>query len=335
MKKIRNKITIAIISLLSIYSLGFGNKGSLPSDLDEFLRIASEEQKDSLYAMHELVSFHESPYGVGETFDLQTSNAACENVTIQKVLGGGGSKKAVLLTDGRVLMLPNMDVDYFGRIAMWWPKTVDGEAAMAQFLEKIGVPALNREKGYLIIPSKTNSAISYKLPVLVADSFEQYANRGWFIMDVKNPESSFYPEEWQKSGGITAENWEKTFYPLMQDIVIMNLNGIAPGTDSHNVVLMKGEDGSFHLRYFGFDFGGKHRITTPPSEETRLQLAKRTDEEICETVPWTAFFIIGEIVNQYKGSVPSEVITKHFLRCEFITEMLNNLNLPNRELTEL
>lgn len=337
------KTIIATISLLLINNLAFGSKVSPYGNLAEVAWSLSKNQKNSLYAMHELLFFYKSPYGVDETFCLQTSDTEHENVTVKECIGGGGSKKALLLTDGRVIMFPNTDVDNIIGTAKWWPDAVTKEAAVAHFLEEIDVPALNRKKAYLIIPSKNNSTISYRLPVLLSDSFAQYADRGWFVVDSKNPRSSFYPEgEWRKLWGTDLKSWGKTFDLLIRDLLILSLNGIYPNQDCRNVILVKGEDEAFHLRYFGFDFGGKYGTITPPSEETRLR-SKKTSQQICSSVSENAKLIIYEFVWfdvlrrdvwDFKDSA-AELIAEHFSSCEFITEIFSNLDVSDYELLEL
>lgn len=347
MKHIYRTLTV-VISLLLINNLAFGSKGSLPSDLDKWLENFSEEQTDSLYAMHELWTLHESPYAVGETFCLQTSNSECETVTVKEVLGGGGSKKAVLLEDGRVLMFPNTDVDHFVNIANWWPNTVTKEAAMADYLEEIDIPALNREKGYLIIPSKENSEKSYKLPVLVADSFEQYADRGWFILDCKTSSSIYPKEKWKKDWGTSLESWDNTFDLLIRDLWTLALNGVCPGRDARNFVLIKGDDGSFDLRYFGFDFGGKYGTATPPSSEERLELANMTHQEICSIMSYHVKYMVRYFITEillpfpwppetdiYAAYSASEDISEYYSSCEYITEVISSPDVPKHDLTEL
>lgn len=330
--------TTIILILLSINNLAFGSKGDLPSDLKGVLEIFNKEQTDSMYAMHELISLHKNEYGIGETFSLQTSNGECESVKLEKTLGQGGSKKAVLLTDGRVIMLPNTDVDYYVRIARWWPDTVTDEAAMADFLEEIDVPALNRQKAYLIIPSKKDSTISYKLPVLLSDSFAQYEDRGWCVLDYKNGSScSHIQKDWETFWKTDLKSSEKIFDLLIRDLLILSLNGISLNSDSTNAVVIKKDDGSFKLRYFGFDFGGKYGATTVPSEKKRSMSAQKTKEQICSEISKNANLIIEASVGYgvLEDDSLAQDIANHFSSCEYIMEILSNLNLRNHDLTEL
>lgn len=243
--------------------------GNLPYNIQEIVKKLSQDQANSFNAMHELLCSYKNPYGIGETFCLQTAlESSCEFVTVEKTIGQGGSKKAVLLTDGRVAMFPNTDQDSFVGTAHWWPETVKNEAAMATFLESIEVPALNRKQAYLAIQSKSSEETSYKLPILLSDSFEQYASRGWFVFDNKCSRSTIRSD--QEEWSFELNSWKNTVTPLLKDIWKLVSNNIVPGGDAHNLVLLQTDQDSFALRYFGFDFGGKYGSKTPPSLENSI-----------------------------------------------------------------
>ena len=160
-----------------------------PSSYADAFKSFSIEQKNTYCAMHELKHIQQNSYGISKTFCLQTADTECKAVTFTKTIGQGGFKKAALLDDGTVLMFPNVDVDSVLSRTFAWTTTVDNEDNTVKFLEEIGVPALNRKKAYLVVQ---NNEESYKLPVLHSDSFEQYAAKGWFIRDNKNPQSSLF-----------------------------------------------------------------------------------------------------------------------------------------------
>ncbi len=305
--------------------------GNFPSYIQRGMAKLSNEQTTSLYAMQNLLCSYTSIYGIGEKFCLQMKlESNCEYVTIEEIIGQGGSKKAVLFTDGRVAMLPNMDVDNFIGIAQWWPENVKNEVSMAVFLENIGVPALNRKEAFLTIPNKNDENASYKLPIFLSDSFEQYASRGWFVYDCKYRPSTIRSDK--EKWSFEVNSWKQVITPLLIDTWKLVSNNIIPSRDSMNLVLVNTEQDSFVLRYFGFDFGGKHASQVAPPLENAVTTIEWDSNKCDRVAKLTKIMLAGFIQDRLKrlknyDEVDNFIdkIEEHFLNCEFLKAEISNI----------
>ncbi len=312
-----------------------------PAHVREQMETHSPEQQQTFYALHELLCFYDKKYALGETLILQTSEGDFR-VTLKEIMGQGGSKKAILLDQGSVIMVPNIDSDSFIKAARWWPESVNHETTMAAYLEKIHVPALNRRKAYLVIPSKANRELSYRLPVFLSDSFEQYASKGWYIFDIKGPpQASFFcPQEFQK-WDFNLSVWQDVIPPFLRDLATLathNMNGLI-GRDASNYALVKQEDGSFALRYFGFDFGGKYGSSTVSTKDTPVgETLPKDPDAICASTAYIARSIIqdfifnrlytklerdGQTIDYMKIYNFSTRASEHFSSCDFIRKVFS------------
>lgn len=314
----------------------------IDSGFREYTEKLSNEQIDSIYAMRELSCFHENQYGEGDIFTLSTKESEYE-VTIGSIIGQGGSKKAVLLNNGKVAMLP---ATHFTGLASWWPETVTEESKMADFLDKIDIPALNREKAYINIPSTDNPGTSYKLPVLLYDSFEQYASKGWYVFDNKNYKSTIYSNNECGHWNTELNTWAAPIKTLVADLWKLSVNGVNIEVDSRNLVLVEKEDSDFELHFFGFDFGGKYGSTTVPS--TAINLPTATTEQICEAISdnlkqQVKNFVFGRLAHETDhcpgGKISNSILYKfsasageHFSSCDFIGEAMSSQNHDSPEL---
>jgi hypothetical protein len=201
--------------------------------------------------------------------DFYLSN---QKIEVSKIPGSGGTKWAYQLKDGRVFMYPGFDFSKPNRIGRWEETIVPHEAKTAEFLSEIGVPVLNRVQAELLIRNKRTGK-EHLFPVLLSDSFETYANRGWFIEDVKNPnEHSWSRENVEKRGykfGVfdseteldSVHRWAKAVSPLLRDLAKLWRHNVDLVGDSSNFAIVKAsnKDGiNWHIRYFGFDIGGEY-----------------------------------------------------------------------------
>lgn len=312
-----------------------------PSHADGFENF-SIEQKNTYCAMYELETVQQNAYGIGKTFCLQTENTECKTITVNKTIGEGGFKKAALLNDGTVIMFPNVDVHSVISRSYAWEITVDNEANTAKFLEEIGVPGLNRKKAYLIIQ---NGEETYKLPVLHSDSFAQYAAKGWFVRDNKNPRSSFVSDKEKGHWEYDFKVWEEPIKPLIRDVAKLILNGFKSITgDAGNIVLIKKDTGDLEFHYFGFDFNGPTGTRdTVPSEEFRLKMQKYSVHDKCEEIASTTKSLVSDIVyhSLYNLSLGKEKkdfkttedfsykVGDHFLTCDFIEQVVGESSTTN------
>lgn len=202
-------------------------------------------------------------FELGGTYRLiDPETQISKDIVLKGYLGRGGSKLALETEDGLAIVIPNLSIDGIYAAAQWWEKNIDGEVDVANFLDDIGVPALNRKKAILVLSAEQN----LKLPLFVSDSFNKYAENGWHIIDAKNARSSSWKESQtifrNSSEAMKFQNWDAVIAPLFSDFYNLALNYFSVGLDSSNYALVKEENpyspNQYKLRYFGYDFGGKY-----------------------------------------------------------------------------
>ncbi len=296
----------------------------------------SIEQKNTYCAMYELQTVQKNAYGLGMTFCLQTANTECKTVTVTKIIGEGGFKKAALLDDGTVIMFPNVNRASVISRAYTWPITVDNEANTAKFLDEIDVPGLNRKKAYLVVQ---NNEELYELPVLHSDSFAQYSAKGWFIRDPKYSQSSFVSDKEKGYWEYDFKVWEEPIKPLVRDVAKLVLNGFnSINNDSGNIVLKENDIGGFEFHYFGFDFNGLTGTENAvPSEQERTHAQQYTTRDMCDSIASKTKSLIASIVyhslyslhlskEENKSSREamdfSYKVGDYFLTCDFIEQVV-------------
>jgi len=184
--------------------------------------------------------------------------------TLVDVLGTGGSKKAIALQRGRVLMVPNMDWDTLYEIWPRWRRIVYEEVAMSNLLTKMGLLNPRAQRVSLFFSEGSNAPT---MPAFLSESFESLGHtQGWFIIDAKNTSSS----TWKKGENflfkaeddrLNAQNWDSVVDSLLTDIAKISLYGLGIGGDSLNLAILKKSCDSiaslYEIRYFGFDFTHK------------------------------------------------------------------------------
>lgn len=177
-----------------------------------------------------------------------------------RTLESGGSKLATLLGNGQVMM-----TDIYDGLSTTGFENVYRESMCAKVATEIGIPALNRKAFFI----SSNPDLSDHIPwshlndlFLVSDSFEKYAERGWHIIDSKNPGSVFVGYKASGNFNLELKSWETAVKPLIHDIKAIFAYEFPHGLDSENGAFVKKDDGSFELRYFTFDFGGTPGTTS-------------------------------------------------------------------------
>ncbi len=232
-----------------------------------------------------------------------TNSEGSKQQTIVSELGEGGSKTAFQLEDEadkeKVVLLPNMSVDPLSDIAKRWERMVDEEVSMSQHLRAIGLLCCPLEKVSVSSASSSNKLI----PAYTTDSFKSLAaNRGWFIIDVKNPKSSIWTGQIFKNevDPYVPQNWDLPFRSLTIDIAKLVYHNIPIGHDSCNLAIVKKStptDDLIEVRYFGFDFSDKNYPLQIPSHLPNLDdkehISEMVDhilEKLLDTVLIDVFF---------------------------------------------
>lgn len=197
--------------------------------------------------------------------------------TLGGILGAGGSKKAVALTEGRALIIPNMDTDPLKHIVPRWKRMVYEEVKMSKFLTEIGILNPVSKKVSLSISEDPFAA---RIPAYVCETFDSLAStKGCFIIDIKNPLSSTWQQDENflfdsEEDRLADSNWDSVLDSLLTDVSKMLKYGIKPEFDSLNLAIVKKPSTStkcqYEVRYFGFDFSSKYHKLTLPSHEASV-----------------------------------------------------------------
>lgn len=210
---------------------------------------------------------------IGSSILCVIDHTGMHQETLLKVLGGGGSKKAIQLAKGRALLLPNMDEDSIAEIALRWERMVSEEVAMSRILNRIGLlsPSLEQVN---IIPSEISED---KISAYISETFEELGKtNGWFIIDIKNRDSSTWKEGkdflfQSEEERLNEENWDSAVDSVLTDIEKICLYDIPAGRDSLNIAILKKPSESavcqHEIRYFGFDFSDKDTPLAIPEDK--------------------------------------------------------------------
>ncbi len=206
---------------------------------------------------------------------IQDSEGLHKDVLLE-VVGYGCFKKAVKLESGRVLLIRNVDlgnidihnIKLVQEIAAVWQRAVKEEVFMSQLLSKLNLLSpLSREVRVFLAPDAAVSIAAYS-----SESFDQALRRGVHVIDTNTPKVStwkycenrlFSLEEDRRK----LEFWDSMVKPLLIDVAQVCKYGVPYlGKDSLNVAIVKISDDppSYAIRYFGFDFSSKYRVSKLP-----------------------------------------------------------------------
>lgn len=214
---------------------------------------------------------------------------------LQLLLGDGGSKKAIKIANGRALLLPNLDVDSLDSVISRWRRMVQEETTMGQVLARIGLLGVRHQKVEVAVDEFPQE----KLPAYVCESFASLIDKGWFIIDGKNSNSStwqlgksFLFDTLEKK--ITPENWYPIIDSLVSDVAKLMVYDLPMNYDCMNLAVVKKgtKKAEYELRYYGFDFSSKYIYMTVPSLEKRdifEKDPKRTFHSLIELIFWYEF----------------------------------------------
>lgn len=183
--------------------------------------------------------------------------------TLSKVLGCGGSKKAIQISEGRVLILPNMDADSVNVVAERWERMVLEETKMSEILSKRGLLSSSPKQVFV-----ANDEFSeHVIPAYICESFENLEKKGWYILDSKNLNSS----TWKTTKShlfnsdeerLEASNWDSVTDELLTDVAKICFYDLPADGDALNLAIVKKPSetaiSQYEIRYFGFDFSSKH-----------------------------------------------------------------------------
>ncbi len=199
--------------------------------------------------------------------------------SVQKILGNGGCKKAIQLSKGKALLIPNMDCDDMGAIQSRWPRIVEEEIQMSIFLQSIGLLGLQLQKVKVFSEKDSEHCIL----AYVTDSFDKLKEKNIYIIDAKNEESSTWKDNRKLFRNIedakNPKNWRPIIELLAKDIAKLVHYQLPLGGDSFNVAIVGSHD-DYKIRYFGFDYTSKvHKISIPVVEEKKSSQVDKSQEK--------------------------------------------------------
>ncbi|MCB1072627.1 MAG: hypothetical protein KDK96_05945 [Chlamydiia bacterium] len=178
-----------------------------------------------------------------------------DKVQLGKILGSGGSKHAVIISEESVLMFPKTDL-------ATWHRMVNEEVTVSEKLSELGILNVQSRKVSIFLSADDGEKpfVAYVCP-----SFEHLAEQGIFVIDGKNPQSTTlkHPLFSGNDDRYSMENWIPIVTPLLSDIFVLAKHNLLFGPDSQNVAVVKGKEGettTYKARYFGFDFSSKYFV---------------------------------------------------------------------------
>lgn len=212
---------------------------------------------------------------------LKQGDSSCQESIIAE-LGSGGCKRAIQLSHGRALLIPNMDTDSLESICSIWKRVVEEEVSTSQEYQKAGLLTTFPKQVAVSLSADSHEGA---IPALLCESFENLGKtKNWYILDQKNSRSStwIYGKDFlfkSEEDRLKKENWDQIFHPLLDDIVKICLLDLPDNQDSQNIAIVKRTDTStaslYEVRYLGFDFTHKHGSLGPLTKD---QQAKEKDD---------------------------------------------------------
>ena len=217
--------------------------------------------------------------------------------TLLRILGEGGSKKAIQISEGRALILPNMDVDPIEGVAKRWNRMVLEEVRMSKILHELGLLSpLSKQVGVTFTESS-----EHVIPAYISETFESLNRKGWYIIDTKIIKNSTWKHGknflfQSKEERLNEKNWDLVFDSVLTDIAKICFYDIPVGGDSLNIAIVKKPSDStvcqHEVRYFGFDFSSKSNPLIIPDIENRPSSSPKSK---IEDIKWLLDRIIDNI----------------------------------------
>lgn len=170
------------------------------------------------------------------------------------IIGRGGSKKAIQLERGRVLLVPNDDVESYCEER--WQRIVDEEVEVSAVMKRIGLLTTEPKKVTLHLSRKNQDA----MPAFVCASFDEINKANNFhILEYKwgkpSRKCSLFPNP---NDRFKEEKWDEVVEELLVDISKIYRENIYVSPDALHLAIQPGK-----ARYFGFDFSLKYSRYEP------------------------------------------------------------------------
>lgn len=180
---------------------------------------------------------------------VEGKNKVAKDVQLLGMVGAGGTKRAIKMTDQRILMWSQCDSSL--------------ELLMHRYLKMRGLLT------QYSIPVKISDHPDFNkgfAHAYVVESFTNLAKRGIYVYDTKNQDRGgwIYKQNYlfeKEEDRLNEDNWDKAFELLLEDFAKMYVYDIPIYGDSVNYAVVKKETNqqmvnkpcSYQIRYFGFD----------------------------------------------------------------------------------
>jgi hypothetical protein len=231
------------------------------SDLD-IEKVRYYGTKESIKALNAYLS---SPPPPPKLYIQSADDVKRQEKPVLKILGAGGSKKALELSNGKALLIPNMDTDSINSIYSRWERIVKEEVKVSQFIQKIGLLGTRLQE----VKAFSSPDTEEYAPAYTTDTFESLKARNIYVIDRKNMNSSTWAGNCTLFSSIEdtkdAENWKPLVQKLIQDCAKVAYYHLPSGGDSFNVAVVRDLEG-YKIRYFGFDYSDKDEELHIPTE---------------------------------------------------------------------
>ena len=226
---------------------------------EETFRHLTQDEINEMFPNVE--GFFEKVYRIPQTIYMGTARTP---VILSESVGEGGSKVAFQYSENEVILLPNCPLPN-------WQRMVDEEVMISERLTQLDIPNVQSKKVNVYFEGAPHPLIAYTCP-----SFKGLEQKGMFVIDTKGrPDLSpvahepIFKEDKDRS---SVEAWLPLIKPLIADLVLAARHDCLFGPDSWNGVVVKHEDGTYQLRYFGFDFSSKYEAMENPKSNSNIAL---------------------------------------------------------------
>lgn len=174
-----------------------------------------------------------------------------ERETLGPIIARGGSKKAIQLDQGRVLLVPNDDICEEN-----WQRMVDEEVAVSEVMKRVGLQTTEPKKVTLYLSPKNRDA----MPAYVCQTFDEINKANNFhILEYKWGKTSRKQSLFlNPNDRFNEEKWDEVTEELLVDISKIYRDNIYVSADALHLTIQPGK-----ARYFGFDFSLKYSRYEP------------------------------------------------------------------------
>jgi len=175
------------------------------------------------------------------------------------IIGTGGTKTIYQVSDSICIALPNLTDGPALRHA--WPRIVSEEIQISKTFDRLGLLHPDINPCQVTIPGIKEHEPASTLDTFYMPTFSSLVDNNIYVLDGKIRTSSTLPKDitiMSEDQMDDIDEWLKIFMPLFDDIKIMCKDGIYATGDRKNLAVIRNDDQSYSIRFFGFDFTSKY-----------------------------------------------------------------------------